>query len=232
MIEANPQGLIQWSPALMKRYGSVVDGGAYNGSNLYRLIWAPSRAVTLMLDRGATTLPKYVAVEPLFNPAVWVLEKWRSCADIAGEVTQADWNAPNSEWLMQGPYPLDGDYELCTQLAVGVDPASANIDKLVVWVEAGKKFSPQQNALALQNKMDEEDKTKRRVIKDKIDDRVLPFAGEAWASGSSVRSKRNTKVIETKHSANELGLPTKPGNMGLSPIHKPVTYQVPLGEEG
>lgn len=228
MIEANPQGLIQWSPALMKRYGSIVDGGAYSGFNLFRLIWAPSRAVTLMLDRGATTLPKYVAVEPLFNPNVWVLESWRSCAEIVGETSQSEWNAPNSEWLMQGPYPIDGDYELRTQMAVGVDPASANIDKLVMWVEAGKKFSPRQNAIALQNKMDGEEKDKRRTIKDKIHDRLLPFGGEAWASGSSVRSKRNTKTIETKYSAQEIGLPTKPGQMGLSPIHKLVTYEVPI----
>lgn len=230
MIEANPAGLIQWSPALMKKYGAVVDGGIYNGANLYRLIWAPSRLVTLMLDRGATTLPKYVAVEPLANPAVWLLEKWRPCSDIVGGVAKEDWNAPNSDWLMQGPYPVDGDYELAG-LPLTCDPASANIDKLIMWVEAGKGFTPQQNALALQNSLDQQEKDKRRIIKDKIDDRLLPFGGEAWASGSSVWSKRNTKTIEIKYSANELGLPTKAGHMGLSPIHKPVTYQVPLGEE-
>jgi hypothetical protein len=131
---------------------------------------------------------------------------------------------------MQGPYPQDGDYELSGS-PLTCDPASANIDKLIEWVEAGRKFSPQQNAIALQNKMDKEESEKRRTIKDKIDDRLLPYGGEAWASGSSARSKRNTKTIEIKHSANELGLPTRPGHMGLSPIHKPVTYQVPLGEE-
>lgn len=229
MIEANPAGLIQWSPALMKKYGTVVDGGAYNDKNLYRLIWAPSRHVTLMLDRGATTLPKYVAVEPLANPAVWLLEKWRPCGEITS-VSREDWNAPNSDWLMQGPYPSDGDYEMAG-LPLTCDPASANIDKLIMWVEAGKGFSPQMNALAIQNQVDRAEADKRRIIKDKIDDRLLPFGGEAWASGSSVRSKRNTKTVNVTHSARELGLPTKAGYTGVSPVHKPVTYKVPLHDE-
>lgn len=229
MIEANPAGLIQWSPALMKKYGSVVDGGSYNGANVYRLIWAPSRHVTLMLDRGATTLPKYVAVEPLANPNVWLLEKWRPCGEITS-VSREDWNAPNSEWLMQGPYPSDGDYELAG-LPLTCDPASANIDKLIVWIEAGKGFTPQQNALALQNRLDQEEKDKRRIIKDKIDDKLLPFGGEAWSSASSVRSSRSTKTIELKRSANELNLPVKAGYTGVSPVHRPVTYKVPIHDE-
>lgn len=210
----------------MKKYGSVVDGGVYNNANLYRLIWAPSRLVTLMLDRGATTLPKYVAVEPLANPNLWLLEKWRPCDEIT-TISKEDWNSPNSEWLMQGPYPSDGDYEMAG-LPLACDPASANIDKLIEWIEAGKKFTPQQNALAIQNNLDKAESSKRKLIKDKIDDRLLPFGGEAWASGSSTRSKRNTKTVNIKHSANELGLPTKPGYTGVSPIHKPARYKVPL----
>lgn len=229
MIEANPAGLIQWSPALMKKYGSVIDGGTYNNANLYRLIWAPSRHVTLMLDRGATTLPKYVAVEPLANPNVWLLEKWRPCGEITS-VSREDWNAPNSEWLMQGPYPSDGDYEMAG-LPLTCDPASANIDKLIMWVEAGKGFTPQQNALAIQNKLDYAEKEKDRIRKDMIDNRLLPFGGEAWSSGVSSRSQRGTKTVHITHSAEELGLPTKAGYTGVSPVHKPVVYEVPLGEE-
>lgn len=229
MIEANPAGLIQWAPELMARHGKVpVSGGRYNGANLYRLIWAPSREVTLCLDCGRRNYPLYVSVEPLKNPFLWVLEKWLP-VDKVTSATRAEWEA-DPTCLLSGPYPADGDYVMAGP-PLTCEPANANIDKLIMWIEAGERFTPGQNALAIQNKIDADEKTKRRVIKDKIDDRCLPFGGEAWASGTSVRSKRNTKTINVKHSARDLGLPVKSGYTGVSPVHKPVRYKVPIHDE-
>lgn len=231
MIEANPQGLIQWNPPVMAKFGKIDE--AYGGGNVYRLIWAPSRHVTLMLDRGPTTVPYYKAIEqiaagPMKDDQVWVMEKWLAPEAITTASTE-EWNS-NPELLMQGPYPSNGDYCMAA-LPLTCDPASANIEKLVSWIEAGKGFTPAQHAVAFQNQLDKQEATKDRVREDMIRDRLLPFGGEAWSGRTSKRTGKNgrgTKILGTRRSANELGLPTAPGiHPGLS-VRPTTHYQVPL----
>lgn len=232
VIEANPQGLIQWNPPSMAKYGKIDEG--YGGGNVFRLIWAPSRKVTLMLDCGPVTLEYYAAIEQISagrmkNHAVWVMEKWLG-PEALTTATPEEWNS-NPELLMQGPYPANGDYCMAA-LPLTCDPASANIDKLVAWIEGGKGFTPQQHAIALQNEVDGKERDKDRIRRDMIEDRLLPFGAEAMVgggSGSNGKTGRGTKIIgTTRRSANELGLPTKPGlHPGLS-VRPTTHYQVPI----
>ncbi len=218
MIET--AGVVCFPGVSMSRFGKIDD--AFGGGNVFRLIWAPSRNVTLMLDRGPTTLPLYAAVEPLANPNVWVLEKWLP-PDKVTSLTREEWNA-SPECLMQGPFPDKGDYVLAA-LPLTCHPSQANIDKLVSWVMAGGNFSRAQNALAIQNRIDAQERAKDSKRKDMIDDALLPFGGEAY---SGRKRGRGTKTVTAKYSAQDLGLPTKSGYSGVSPVHKPVTYKVPL----
>lgn len=230
MIEANPEGLVQWNPPSMVKYGTIPEH--YGGGNVFRLIWAPSRMVTLMLDRGPTTLPYYQAIEqihagPMKNHAVWVVEKWLPPEAITTATSQ-EWNA-NPELLMQGPYPSNGDYCMAA-LPLTCSPEDANIEKLVSWIEAGKGFTPAQHAIAIQNEVDAKEKTRDRIRREMIEDRLLPFAGEAWSgitSSATGRNGRGTKNITLRHSANDLGMPTKPG-IHPHPHQAPQTFRVPL----
>ena len=76
-------------------FGKVDD--ADGGHNKFRLIYAPSRRVILMLDRGATTVQFYLTVEPLSNPNVWLLEKWMK-VEAYTHLTKEEWNADPSSF--------------------------------------------------------------------------------------------------------------------------------------
>lgn len=229
MIEANTAKLVQWPPALMARFGAVpVGGGAFAGKNLYRLIWAPSREVTLVLDCGRRTFPLYVSVEPLKNPMVWVLEKWVP-VDKVTSATKEEWEA-NAECRLMGPYPADGDYVMAG-LPLTCEPANANIDKLISWIEANDKFTAAQHAIALQNDLDRKEKDKDRIREGMIRDRLLPFGGEAWSgrtSRATGRNGRGTKIVKQNKTANELGLPVTPGIYPGMSVRPTVHYQVPV----
>ncbi len=207
----------------MGRYGKIDE--SFGGGNLYRLIWAESRKVTLVCETGTYTLPHYVAVEPLRNPKVWILEKWLPPDQITA-LTAEEWTA-DPDCIAQGPYPARGDYAMAA-LPLTCDPSQANIDKLVQWVEAGRKRTRGQNAVAIQNEVDAKEKTRDRKRRDMIDNQLLPYGGEAYVG--SGRAKRGTKTVSPQYSANDLGLPTKSGYSGVSPVHRPVTYEVPLSD--
>ena len=222
MIEV-PSSLVCYPGIAMGRFGKVDD--ADGGHNKYRLIYAPSRRVILMLDRGATTVQFYLTVEPLSNPNVWLLEKWMK-VEAYTHLTKEEWNADPMS-LRMGPYPkgawqMAGPPLTCT-------PDQANIDKLVQWIET-KRYTPAQNAIAIQNKVHAEEQARSAKVGDMIRDRLLPYGGEAWAGrgNKTGRVGRNPKTVNTKYSANELGLPTKSGSTGLVPRQRPVTYEVPL----
>ena len=208
----------------MAKYGKVDD--ADGGFNKFRLIYAPSRRVILMLDRGATTVQFYLTVEPLPNPNVWILEKWMP-VDRYTHLTKEEWNADPAS-LRMGPYPEKGAWQIAG-LPLTCSPDHANIDKLISWIET-PRYTPAQNAIAIQNKVHAEEKARSAKASDMIRSQLLPYGGEAWSGrgNRTGRVGRNPKTVTVRHSANELGLPTKAGSTGLLPNQQAPVYQVPL----
>ena len=223
MIEV-PSSLVQYPGIPMSKYGKVDD--ADGGFNKFRLIYAPSRRVILMLDRGATTVQFYLTVEPLSNPNVWLLEKFMP-VDAYTHLTKEEWNADPMS-LRMGPYPDKGAWQMAGP-PLTCSPDQANIDKLITWIET-KRYTPAQNAIAIRNKVDAEEKARSAMAADMIRNQLLPFGGEAWSGrgNRTGRVGRNPKTVNVKYSANELGLPTRAGSTGLVPNERPTTYQVPL----
>lgn len=213
---------MQYPGIPMLRFGSVPE--EYGGGSLYRLIWAPSRSVVLTGKERTMKVPMYagnLAIQPI-QPSgdVWILEKWKAPWEITN-LSKKQWNA-DQDMLNMGPYPARGDYVLCEVLAC--EPANANIEKLITWIEQGAKRSPQENRTAIVENMQRQMRDRHNERHARILNRLLPFGGEAYAAAGG---GRGTKTIEMKHSANDLGLPTQSGYTGVSPVHKPVKFEVP-----
>jgi hypothetical protein len=136
-------------------------------------------------------------------------------------MTPKQWKADPTR-LNMGPYPSKGEYCMAAT-PLTCTPDQANIEKLIMWVE--KRANPYQNSLAIRDDMEREAKNRRKLSNDRIRGALLPFGGEAYASGHG--RGRGTKTVKTTRSANELGLPTQSGYSGANPLQKPVTYQVP-----
>lgn len=213
---------MQYPGIPMSRFGSRPE--EFGGGPRYRLIWAPSRSVILTGKKRTMKVPMYhgkLAIQPI-QPSgeVWILEKWVPRWELTDK-SEAEWNA-DEDCLNMGPYPAKGDYVLAETLACA--PAEANIEKLITWIEDGRKRSPQENQIAIRDNMERQLRERHNERHARIRNAMLPFGGEAYAAAGG---GRGTKTIEMKHSAEELGLPTQPGYTGVSPVHKSQKFEVP-----
>src|SRR5277367_5744207 len=77
--------------------------------NKYRIIWAPSRMVTLTGAYRTMTISLYAgptALEPVGD--YWILEGWKSAMELT-RLTKEQWEA-DPMMLNTGPFPAHGDY--------------------------------------------------------------------------------------------------------------------------
>lgn len=206
---------LQYPGIPMSRFGLAPDG-----KPKYRLIWAPSRMVTLT-GRGKTmTVPMYTgptAIEPVGD--YWIIEEWKSAADYY-RGTEEDWNA-DPRMLNLGPYPRHGTY--VRRETLSCNPCEANIEKLITWFEEGRNRRPSENAVACRENMEasmRDKKNKRDAI---IKGSMRPFMGDYSAAGGG----RSLKSYNVSLSAQEAGLPTR-GTTTARPSG--VVYEVPQEE--
>ena len=189
-------------PMPMSRYGL----NPY-GENLYRLVYAPS--VKKMVGGkfadgyiGYRARPAYRHIGPH-----WVIEKWISAIDLT-RMTEMQYRSAyvdrETGLFPTGPYPSRGVYHYCETLSC--NPAEANIDKLVMWLEHSKFVDPsanQRQLLADLEKADQDDAAQRL---DWAKDKNRAAGIRAANFGGMVKAQKSYPM---EKSATSLGLPSK-----------------------
>lgn len=162
--------------------------------NLYRIIWSETRR-SLAGEYPFTSyawLPTYTHIQP----GAWVLERWLSADDFA-KCTKAYWD---ENLLVLGPWPARGEYEHAhTFEACG--PVDANLDKLISWIEAGRKASYQDNLDACRNKYEAQERATRSTQDAMIRD-AMSYKLDFAMSGA--HGSRGTKTAPMRYSANQV----------------------------
>lgn len=199
----------------MARYGK----NPY-GENLYRVVFAPSRRhIVYGIWADGSRQASYVATYPHVG-ASWILERWLTPFKYA-RCTADQWN---ESMTILGPYPHRGEYECCHVFdACGI--ADSNLDNLIRWVEMGEDYSFNENRVACQKNVDYDEKERKRLRHDIIDNSMRAL-GTGPLSGYG--GGRNTKTYPILKSAEELGLPTKPGLTRVRSKRK-TRFEIPLG---
>ena len=145
-------------------------------------------------------VPKYRSLKN-----AWILEKWRSAFEVH-RMTKEQWDLtmvdPVSGWLLLGPYPSRGEYELAWVFDKGVD--ADNIDQVIGALNKGRDrtFGQVREAHAKEYAAEEKE----------IDDGLYGAHREAYSAYgsrpfSSSRVHGGTKTAPPMRTAQELGLP-------------------------
>lgn len=212
--------MLDYDPAASLQHYPLPGGYLRFGTNpygdaLYRVVFAPSRRYLVVGEwpdgsNCARWVPKY---KHLGN--VWILEKWRSGEDLHAPGKE-DWNL---NLISLGPWPDRGDYDICEPLSC--NPGDANIEKLISWIELGRRHSFQE----IRNWHREDALRERRQMQSTAED-VIRNALPAWGAApfAGAHGRRVTPLPDLK-SAEELGLPTGPG-MRTKPNKPPSMIQL------
>lgn len=182
----------------LKHYPLSMDRFGKNpyGEPLWRIVFAESRYHLVHGDFGDSRwVPMYRHVGPF-----WVLEKWMSATDFA-QMSRARWER---EMTILGPWPERGEYQLA-HVFEACGPVDANLDKLIAWIDAGKKHSWQDNKDACYAAYEAEQKATEREIADKVRDLLPAFGNSAVSAPGGIR---NPKSKVQRYDPKALGLPT------------------------
>lgn len=191
-MDYDPKANLRHHPTSMARFGQ----NPY-GENLYRIVFAPSRRFLVVGER-ARWWPKYPECGD-----TWVMERWYSPMEYHG--TREAWDEMCSNL---GPYPERGEYDICHHFEF-TGPDDCNLDKLISWIEEGRKRNPQENTNALKDAAAKEENDMRNARLDIIGN-ALPAFGSAPMVGHG--GGRGTKTMPVLRSAQEAGLPTFSAN--------------------
>jgi hypothetical protein len=199
-LEYDPVRSLQHFPLPMRKYGL----NPY-GENLYRIVLASSRRKLVGGTWPDGTTAYHWTVRYPKEVQGWIPERWRSAFDYTG-MTQMQYDQthvdPVSGWLINGPYPSRGEYELAWEFEAGV--AADSLDKIVGTLERSRyrSFSDVQRS----NKAEyaKEDVDQRAASSAEIRDAMTAFGGRAF---SSARVARGIKTVTPLKTAEELGLP-------------------------
>lgn len=197
------QSNVQQYPLVpMEKYGQ----NPY-GDNIWRIILASSRRfiVAGLWGAGATAGQTCASEEPLYPSLFsattdnWILEKWISAMEFAGCSPEVwEWR-----YQSQGPYPERGDYVL-SHVFETCGPSDANLDKLISWINEGKKRSFQEIRNGIQDSLDYEKKEASRIGFDREYDKLSAHLDYAMVGPYATRG---TKTAPCRLSAAQAGLP-------------------------
>ena len=199
-FEYDPATSLRHWPTPMGRFGKNPYGG-----NLYRIVLAESRrhlvgGTWAGGETGYHWVQKYRGLR-----AAWILERWYSAFEFA-RMGRTEWDRtmtdPQSGWLILGPYPERGEYDLAWEFDLGVD--ADGLEKIIGAIERGRQRSFQDVRGAHADEYEKETRDQKRDTYDEIRD-CMTFRGAAPLSYG--RHGRGTKTAPPMRSANELGLP-------------------------
>lgn len=172
----DPKSALQHFPISMERFGK----NPYN-ENLWRIVFAPSRVHLVHGDFGNSKwVPMYRHIGPL-----WVLEKWMSADAFAG-MSRTRWER---EMTILGPWPERGEYQIA-HVFEACGPTDANLDKLIMWIEAGNTTSWQDVKDGCYAQYEAEQKDARRETGDKIRDLLPAFGNSALVGYGGIRNPK------------------------------------------
>lgn len=216
MLEYDPLTSLRHWPLPMARFGLNPYGG-----NLYRIVFAPSRRRLICGEwsDGSTKAQWMRAYPDMGN--IWIMEKWCSAEEFGG--TKKRWDL---ECQSLGPWPDRGEYEICHSFETST-PDDAALEKLICWIEMGRKTSFFETQTFIKRDVDRE----KRAVSDQQDAMIrnwLPAFGTAPMIGRG--GGRGTKTMPILKSANELGLPTQGGQMRTRPNPNAPKFSVDLAE--
>lgn len=216
MLDYDPVTDLRHYPLPMGRFGK----NPY-GENLYRIVYSDSRRNLvggLWNDgtKGYRWAPTYDQIR-----GKWVLERWLAADEFAG-CSRESWDStlvdPNSGYLLLGPYPFRGEYQHCHTFET-CDPLNANLDKLISWIEEGRRRRFTEHRAACQKSYEDEAKSRRGNMDALIGNALPAYGTRPFISGTGV--SRGTKTdYPLRRRAEELGLPvghnklTTRGNYG------------------
>ena len=201
MLTYDPVSTLQHYPMSMSRFGL----NPY-GECMYRIVFAPSRRYLVVGEwpDGSDCARWVVKHKNVGNQ--WIMERWRSPERYA-QCSRQEWDS-NPSMLTLGPWPDRGEYELCHVFDVA-PPADANVETLVRWIEYGITSITPAETLQHHQKLAEAEKADNRSKADAMIRSRLPAYGCRPFAGAG--GSRGTKTAKILKSAEELGLPTKPG---------------------
>ena len=210
-LEYDPKVNLRHYPMPMAKYGT----NPY-GEPLYRIVFRDSRR---HLVGGAFAgegpayhwVPKYRHVS-----AAWILERWHTAFEFT-RMSQLQWDTtmvdPVSGWLILGPYPSRGEYDLVWEFDQGVSADS--LDNIIAAIEKGRQRSFGEVRAAHDAEYQAEEKETRRLAQEEIRDAVTAFGIAPMSSLSGVN--RGTKTVPELRSAQELGLRAPRRNFRRNP---------------
>ena len=189
-------------PVPMSRYGLNP-----HGDPLYRIVYAPS-VKKLVGGKFADGFIGY-RVRPAYRHigAHWIIEKWISAFDLtkmSEEQYKSAYSDRETGLFPTGPYPSRGVYHYCETLSC--NPAEANIDKLVMWLEHSKHVDPAENQRQLLEDLDKAEQADAKERYDWAKDKNRAMGIRAANFGGMVKAQKSYPLDK---SANELGLPMR-----------------------
>lgn len=167
----------------------------------YRIVLNRSRR---SLVHGQGRKPAWLRTYPDIKPHVYVMERWLSAYEFT-KTTAAIWNATMT---ILGPYPSRGEWQMIHAFD-HVLPGDSDIGKLIVWSEAGKRFSANENLNAIKGDVAQEKAAVRKQNHDRQMERFPAFGTKPMVGGHVSRGTKSAPNLSL--TAQELGLPTKPG---------------------
>ena len=225
MLDYDPKTSLRHFPISMGRFGKNEFG-----ENLYRIVFTVSRRHLVggawqtkcimcagygcpacggkgatEAERGYKWRVRYPAVK-----SPWILERWYDAYSYT-RMTKTQWDFemvdPVSGWLLFGPYPSRGEYDLIWEFDEGV--CSDNLDQIIAASNFGRTRSFQDVRDFHAKEYAGEEKDRKREDYSSIRDSMSAFGGAAMSSG---RHGRGTKTVSDLLTANELGLPLPRGS--------------------
>jgi hypothetical protein len=143
-----------------------------------------------------------VALYPGFHG--WVIEKWLSAEKYAGSpmvyhLTNFD---EDSGLYSTGPYPSRGEYSECQKLPEGIQPSLDFVVKIIQLTERSRNYTRKQKEIALRD----DELSKEKAHSDRNED-ILREARKKTFKRTEILDIEN----RLRYSAQDLGMPTKPG---------------------
>ena len=198
LLDYDPVKNLQHFPLSMARFGL----NPYS-ENMYRIVHGSSRRYLVAGEWPDGSVGARWVLKYKNNRQDWILEQWRSGEDICPE--GKDW------WAQQigVPFPERGDYELAHAFEL-VHPENCDLDKLIAWVQAGKRYSLDEKIVFSREQASKEKESIGKTAREITRNRLPAFGCRPFFSRRVARGSEKI-VRKVTHTAEELGLPVQNG---------------------
>lgn len=205
--------LIHYPGIKMSRFGLIPE--EFGGGPKFRIIWAPSRMLTLTGQEKVMTVSMYFGPYAIENVGEeWIMESWKTPYEYAGNKTREQWER-DPLMLNLGPYPSRGEF--VRRETFNGSPANADIGKMVMWLE--EKRTEDENFYFTRDDMEQKLVAKKKQRDAMLRDAMCAFGGEA---SSGPGGGRGTKTVNLQYSQEDLRLPGSGQTAARNPKRRPV----------